>query len=600
MSDTCTLPLTFTLLGTPRVRRGEGEINIGSPQQQAVLAALVLRQGKSMTVEELVAAVWSNPPAGATSIVRTYMSRLRSALQPGGRPSRTSGLLRSAQSGYWMSREGTLCDVDLFDRDMHAAEERFSEGRFGVARDLLRRALEHWSGPPLAGLPGPLADSERSRLVELHLLCQERAVQAGMELGQHQKVVPELLRLTSEHPLREGLRQLLMLALYRCGRQAEALAVYHDARRVLMERLGIEPSPPLRALHGRILAADPGLLQGATALPLRASQVPAQLPAGLPDFTGRETEANTLWTALSAPGQLATPVAVITGMGGVGKSSLAVHVAHRLKGRYPDGQLYADLTAPDGSRVPPDLVLRHILAALGDPVSSCPEDCDRQAARFRSRVSGRRMLVLLDNAWDIGQVRALLPGSLQCTVIVTSRTPLGSLPTTVRVSLKPMDPSSAARLFSRIAGSAPSSLTSKDLETVAALCGGLPLALRIAAARHATRLHRSLGDTIEGLRHERTRLEELTLDDLSVRRSFDVGYRRLTAQQARAFRELALLDRQEITDSDAALVLGWEPEEVLHALESLVDANMMESPKPGHYAFHTLLRVFARYGVHGV
>ncbi|WP_454366088.1 AfsR/SARP family transcriptional regulator [Streptomyces ambofaciens] len=244
MSDVHIAPLTFALLGTPRARRGDEEVYLGPPQQQAVLAALLLRRGQTMTVEELVAAVWSDPPAGAVSGVRTYISRLRSALEPGRHRSRTTGLLRSVQSGYCVSRAGSVCDVELFDRDLQAAERYFADGLFPDARELLGRALGHWSGPPLAGLPGPLAHSERGRLTELHLLCQERALETDLKLGGYQQAVPELIRLISEHPLRERLRQLLMLALYHCDRQAEALAVYHDARRVLVEELGIEPTPP--------------------------------------------------------------------------------------------------------------------------------------------------------------------------------------------------------------------------------------------------------------------------------------------------------------------------------------------------------------------
>ncbi|RDD84354.1 BTAD domain-containing putative transcriptional regulator [Streptomyces parvulus] len=595
MSDVHTAPLTFALLGTPRARRGDEEVNLGPPQQQAVLAALLLRRGQTMSVEELVAAVWSDPPAGAVSVVRTYISRLRSALEPGRHRSRTTGLLRSAQSGYCVSRAGSVCDVELFDRDLQAAERYFAEGLFPDARELLGRALGHWSGPPLAGLPGPLAHSERRRLTELHLLCQERALETDLKLGRYQQVVPELIRLTSEHPLRERLRQLLMLALYHCDRQAEALAVYHDARSVLVEELGIEPTPPLQALHGRILAGDPGLLPPVDVPASAGLKIPAQLPAHLADFTGRVREADTLCSALITPAGFAPPTAVITGMGGVGKTALAVHVAHRLRERYADGQLYADLTAPDGSRVPPDLVLRHFLTALGEPMAGLPEGLDRRAAMFRSRVSGRRMLILLDNACDVAQVCALLPGSAHCTVIVTSRATLGSLPTSVRVAVEPMAPDSAALMFTRVAGGGSAPPRAEQVRTVVELCGRLPLAIRIVAARHAARPGWDLADTVEeGLRDERTRLAELRLDDLSVERSFDLGYRRLTARQARAFRELAGVDGPYFTVTEAARALDWEPADTVRVLESLVDVSMLESPRLGQYAFHDLMRVFAR------
>ncbi|MFJ8794216.1 BTAD domain-containing putative transcriptional regulator [Streptomyces sp. NPDC102462] len=597
MGDRRSFPLAFALLGTLSARRGEEEISLGPPQQRAVLAALLLRRGQSVSVEELVAAVWKDPPAGAISVVRTYISRLRAALEPGRYRSRTAGLLRSTPSGYFLSKDGNSCDLELFERDMQTAERRFSKARYTEARELLKRALEHWSGPPLGGLPGPLAHSERSRLTELRLLCQERALEADMRLGQHQRVVPELIRLTSEHPLRERLRQLLMVALYQGDRQAEALAVYHDARRALVEQLGIEPTPPLQALYGRILAADPELLPSVWARPAAVAAVPAQLPGDLPDFTGRTSESDKLLAGLTAPAGLATPVAAITGMGGVGKSSLAVHVAHRLKEYYPDGQLYADLATPDGDPVPPDLVLKYFLGALGAPAGAIPEDSDRRAASFRSRVSGRRILILLDNASDVGQVRALLPGSSHCTVIVTSRARLGSLPTTVRVPLAPMDIDSAALLFTRIVGCRRTPMEPGHVRTVTHLCGLLPLAVRIVASRHAARPDWTLGDTIEELRDERTRLQELRLDDLTVQGCFDLSYRRLTTLQAWAFRELAAAEQQSITGTDAAAVLGLEPADTLRVLDSLVDVGMLESPSYGHYRYQDVMRVFARHGV---
>ncbi|NGO68561.1 AfsR/SARP family transcriptional regulator, partial [Streptomyces boncukensis] len=363
----------FALLGRVRAWRGGTELDLGSPQQRAVLAALLLRRGRPVTVAELVDAVWGDgPPAAAVSVLRTYVSRLRKVLSPGARAAATSQVVVSVADGYLARVPEGAVDRYVFERRVDEARRLRTAGEVPAAARLLHAALDAWEGTPLAGLPGPLAEGERSRLAEERLSVQESALEVDLELGRHSEVIPALLALTGEHPLREKLCRLLMLALYRSGRQAEALAAYRGTRRTLVAELGVEPGAALRELHGRILAADSSLdppapeRERSPREPGAAGPVarPAQLPADLPSFVGRADELRQVLD-LAPEAAAPPPVTVIGGMAGVGKTSLAVHLGHRLAHRYPDGQLHLDLRGfgPDSAPVPPAEALRTLLDA---------------------------------------------------------------------------------------------------------------------------------------------------------------------------------------------------------------------------------------------
>ncbi|MFJ8794214.1 BTAD domain-containing putative transcriptional regulator [Streptomyces sp. NPDC102462] len=601
MSALETPPLRFALLGPLRAWRGDEAVSLGSPQQQAVLAALLLRRSRPATAEELIRAVWACPPAGAASVLRTYISKLRTALSaPHERPGRT-GVLRSVSRGYALDLPAAASDIGLLEQELAQARAQRDDGHLDEARRLLLRALGRWNGSPLSGVPGPLAEAERARLVELRLTVQECVLRMDMELGCYQQAIPELLRLTAAHPLREGLRRLLMIALYRCGRRAEALAVYDDTRRVLLSELAVGPGASLRRLRDRILAADPGLeplAEPGAPLPTgsgaKASEPLAQLPTDLPDFTGRVAETDALVAALSAGPDAVTRVAVVTGMGGVGKTSLAVHAAHKVAPAFPDGQLHVDLKGMDGLPATPHAVLARLLKTLGEPANVIPRDLAERAALFRTLMARRRMLLVLDDARDAEHVRHLLPGSPHCAVLVTSRARLGSLPTTVRIPLEVPPLETAVEMFTRISGTQTLETDIPALHRLGELTGRLPLAVRVLASRHAARPGWSLPQTVDALEDDLRRLSVLEVEDLSVQASFERGYNLLDEGQARAFLLPAQAGSQRFTLEEAAALLGEEPGVTRRSLETLVDAGLLEPLARDRYRYHVLLYLFAR------
>ncbi|MFI1735631.1 BTAD domain-containing putative transcriptional regulator [Streptomyces acidicola] len=594
-------PLRFSLLGPLRAWRGGEAVPLGSPQQQAVLAALLLRWSRPATAEELIRAVWACPPGGAASVLRTYISKLRTALAAPHERVRRTGVLRSVSSGYALELPDTASDIGLLEQELAQARAQRDDGHLDEARRLLLRALGRWNGSPLSGVPGPLAEAERERLAELRLTVQESGLRLDLELGGHQHAIPELLRLTAAHPLREGLRHLLMIALYRCGRRAEALAVYDDTRRVLQSELAVGPGASLEQLRNRILAADPGLETLAepggptpTGPPAKRNEPLAQLPTDLPDFTGRVAETDALVAALSAGPGVATRVAVVTGMGGVGKTSLAVHAAHKLAPAFPDGQLHVDLEGLDKLPTTPHAVLARFLRTLGEPVNAIPRDPAERAALFRTLISGRRMLLVLDNARDAEHVRHLLPGSPHCAVLVTSRARLGSLPTTIRIPLEVPPLETAVESFTRITGTQTLEADIPALHRLGELIGQLPLAVRILASRHAARPGWAVTQTVGVLEDDQRRLGALEVEDLSVRASFELGYNRLDDGQARAFLLPAQAGLRSFTIEEAAVLLDEEPGTTRRSLEALVDVGLLESLARDRYRYHVLLYLFAR------
>lgn len=596
MGTTGVTGLRFTVLGPLQAWRGEQPITLGSPQQRAVLALLLLKQGRPASVDELVDAVWDQePPPGAVSVLRTYVSRLRAVLEPGRPKNRPPAVLASVAGGYALHAPEGALDLTLFESRVHEARRLRAQGDHQRARDLLRCALDAWNGTPLAGVPGAFAEAERTRLTELRLGATEIRIELDVELGGHSDAVPELIALAAAHPLRERLRLLLMLSLYRSDRQAEALAVYHDTRRVLIAELGIEPGPAVRDLHRRLLTADPALAAPPKADESRGAAVrPAQLPGDLSDFTGRETETARVTAALSGAAGTAVPVAVLTGMGGAGKTVLAVHAAHTVSGRFPDGQLYVDLRGADGSPADPSAVLAGFLRALGEKDQGMPDSLEERAALYRSALAGRRVLVVLDNARDADQVRPLLPGSGGCAAVVTSRSALAALSGVTRVVVDVLRPQVAAALFTRILGDPRAEHERLAILRVADLCGGHPLAVRIVASRLAVRPDWTVTDTVDQLKDERRRIGELRIQGLGVEACFRLGYGELGTEQARAFRLLSLPAPSPLTLVEAAAVLGRPQEAAESLLESLVDVGMLESTGRRCYRFHDLLRLFAR------
>ncbi|MFD8718518.1 BTAD domain-containing putative transcriptional regulator [Streptomyces sp. NPDC059629] len=597
--------IRFTVLGAVQVLRDGAALPARSPQQQALLAALLLRSGRAAAAHELIAAIWGEEsPDSALSSLRTYAWRLRQTMEEDRAAPRH---LVSTGDGYQLLVPPSSVDAVRAEGLAVEAARARDAGREEECGRLLTEALGLWQGEPLAGVPGPFAEQQRSRLTALRLALTEERFEHHLREGRHALVIPDLIAFTHEHPMQERPYGFLMRALYATGRQADALAVFGRARHVLAEELGVDPGPELSALHSRVLAGDPLLMGPArerdadaarpvarkakesTDAPLR----PAQLPADAADFTGRASEVEILCRALTDPARVSLPVVSVAGMGGIGKSTLAVRGAHQAKQDFPDGQLYADLGGNSSEPADPGAVLDSFLFALGVPGRSLPASAEDRARLFRTTLDSRRVLLVLDNAHDSAQVRPLLPGSADCGVIITSRSRLAGLPTTFQADLDVFDTDEALALLRSIAGAQRVADEPEAAAELVGLCGHLPLAVRIVASRLAARPRWRVETMTSRLADERLRMGELRAGDLAVAAAFELGYRQLTDDQARAFRLLAPVARPSIGLEAAAAVLGLDEYDAEDLLESLVDAAMLEAPLPGRYRYHDLVRSFA-------
>jgi DNA-binding SARP family transcriptional activator len=580
--------LRFAVLGPVRAWRDGEPLNTGSPQQRALLAALLLRGGHTATAQELVDALWGDePPQRALAALRTYASRLRKVLGP-------DALI--SESGGYAIRTGPDAELDLDAATQLAAdaEKTAGNGDLHRARTLFNESLALWDGEPLAQVPGPYAETQRTRLEEWRLTILGHRLALDLHVGCHAEAVSELTALTAAHPLREHLRELLMLALYRSGRQVEALAVYADTRRLLADELGVDPHPELSGLQQRILQADEDLTNP-IANPHPPTFVrPHQLPATVPDFTGREAFVSELGDQLATAEGRIMAVSAVAGIGGVGKTTLAIHVAHAARDHFPDGQLYMDLRGASAAPAEPEAVLGTFLRALGTADSAIPDGIEERAALYRSQLAGRRILTLLDNARDAAQIRPLLPGTEGCAALITSRARMVDLAGAHLIDLDVMSPEEAMTLFTKIVGTERVQSEREAAMDVVAACGFLPLAIRIAAARLATRRTWTVSVLAAKLADERRRLDELRVGDQAVKATFELGYGQLDPEQARAFRLLGLADGPDISVHAAAALLDRDPETTEDLLESLVDTSLLESAAPGRYRYHDLIRLYAR------
>lgn len=585
----------FTVLGPLRVHDGSAEVPVGTPQLQAVLTVLLLRARTPVSTRELITAVWGDEaPPGALGSLRTHAFTLRRLLEPGRAPRATARTLLTTGDGYTLSVAPEDIDLTVFELRTAEAGRARAAGRPERARSLLVSALDLWRGKPLAGVPGPYAEAQRTRLEELHLSAVEARWEAEIALGGHDNALGPLRALAAEHPWRERIHELLMTALHHAGRQADALDVHAHVRRTLAEELGIRPGPGLDRLQQRILTAAPGR-QESDATGLRAparSGGPAQLPQDTTDFTGRNDEADRLCTALES-GRIVA-LSAISGMGGIGKTALAVHVAHRMRHRFPDGQLYADLRGTDPRPAEPMEVLGRFLRVLGVRAGHLPVLPGERAALYRSLLATRQVLVLLDNARDLTQVRDLLPGAPGSAVLLTSRSRLAGLTGATLVDLRPMAQAEALELLTRIVGAQRVSAEPEAAAEVLDACGHLPLALRIVASRLVARPDHTLAGTAALLADERRRLGAFRAEDAAVETTFRLGMELLDAEHLRAFRLLALPEVPELSVPAAAALLAWPEREAEELCESLVDLSLLESVAPGRYRYHDLLRLFAR------
>ncbi|MEV4099781.1 BTAD domain-containing putative transcriptional regulator [Nonomuraea sp. NPDC049649] len=574
-----------------------------------MLATLLLNVGRVVSTDRLSVAIWGeNPPATARNQVAICVSGLRRDFVAAGV---AHDPIVTASSGYLL-RLGAddRFDVKQVEEALCQARTARAAGYLEKASEQLSAALAVWQGDPLTGVEGELVRAESERLGEWRLAIMEEFFEVELELARDLQIVGELVALVAAYPLRERLRGLLMLAQSRAGRRAEALATYQEGYRLSIERLGLEPGPELAGLHEAILRGETGRRQGSRlvlepAAPEAAPAVPAQLPPDVTGFVARDAELGRLDALLDRKSQTGQPfIAVITGMGGVGKSGLAVHWSHRVAARFPDGQLFVDLNgyAETGPPASPSDILDTLLRALNVTRQPPPPTLEERAALFRTVLAGRRLLLVLDNARDSAQVRPLLPGAGGCAVVVTSRDQLAGLITlegATPLRLDVLPPDQGVGVLACIAGEQRVHADPEGARQLSELCGGLVLALRVAAARLVMRPSWTSADLVARLTDESRRLDELSRGEVDLRTKFILSYRDLSPQAAIMFRRLALLDMTEFGPWLGAALLEIDPEHAQDLIEQLVDAQLLEPGQSraggqARYRFHDLLRLYAR------
>jgi DNA-binding SARP family transcriptional activator len=580
-------------LGPIEAWRDGHAIRLNGLKGRSVLAALLLRANRVVLTERLLAVLWGErPPVTAVAQVHKYVSQLRAELGQ-------ECIVRFG-NGYKLEIRPDGLDLLRFDQSVRSARAALAAGRLLEAAEEFRTALALWRGEPVADGTEELIRTEAPALEERKIAALLEKIEIELALGWHGELVGELHALLAEYPLREQLRGHLMLALYRCGRVAEALTTYHDGRALLADELGLDPGPELQQLHVAILAGDPGLaVKGGGAEPLRSQSAPAQLPPSIADFTGRADEIELICKTLTTGHEDAPAIMAISGKGGVGKTTLAVHAARRVSDAFPDGHLYVRLRGLDARPVDPLVALQRFLRALGVEDLAVPDNLDECSQLFRSRSATHRLLILLDDAANEAQVRPLLPGSPTCAVLVTSRPRLNGLEGAGYLALDVFDSEESVELLERIAGAHRFGNDHATTLEIARLCGHLPLAVRIAAARFAQHARGDLAWFARRLADERRRLDVLVAGDLGVRASLGVGYQGLGVRERQAFALLSLLDAPDFAAWAVAPLLGVTVDEAEDIVEELVNAQLLDIVSCGvngqiRYRYHDLVRLYAR------
>ncbi|MEV8067863.1 BTAD domain-containing putative transcriptional regulator [Streptomyces sp. NPDC085995] len=574
-------------------------IRLGGAIQERVLVMLLLEANSVVSVSRLVDAAWhDDPPATAAHQIRKSVAALRRCLPGGDRLIVTEG------TGYRAVVRPSQTDLGLFLQGLRRARAALADGRAEQAAEELTAALALWRGPVMGGDGGRAIAAASAVLEERRLTATEQLLEIRLRLGRAGELVGDLRELVAAHPLRETLRGLLMLALHQSGRQAEALEEYAHARALLAEELGVDPGPRLTELYENIVRGGAAELAASgpvpAAVPAVRGPAPAwgtlcTLPNDLTDFTGRDAELAWLLERGAAVGRTAAAVLAVEGMGGSGKTALAVRAAHALADRYPDGQLYVDLRGFSCEEQPssPGTVLDCLLRILGVPGERIPDGLDERVALWRMLLAGREVLLVLDNAADAAQVRPLLPASQGCLALVTSRV-LIHLDGAEWTAVGEMSLEDSVALLAETVGKGRTTAEPEATAALAELCGRLPLALRIAGARLRRRPLWAVRDLVERLRDEDARLDELTAGDRSVAVVLSLSFRALAPGTRLAFQTLGLHPARDFDVHSAAALLGTGPRQAETVLEQLVDAHLLQPHDCGFYAFHDLVRSFAR------
>jgi DNA-binding SARP family transcriptional activator len=649
--------MQFRILGPLEILDGDNWRGIGAAKWRSLWALMLLDAGQIVSLDRIIWELWGDtPPKTSSNLVHGYVAQLRKLLK-GDR----SQLLITRKPGYQLVVDPDNIDAGIFDALADLGSSALRAGDMWQASAHLTEALALWKGRALADVAEtPRMQAEASRLEEQRLAVLEARIDADLACGNHAALVPELYALTDEFPMRETLWGQLMIALYRCGRHAEALVLYQQVKRRLADELGIDPSADLQRLELAILRNEVDLVPPASpAQTERPNQIPvvrlptgpstfttadaelalahqnellsaelsndlenpelgtprkpeqpapatdqpryhnprpAQLPTDLSTFTGRATELDQLLALRPADGQHTSTAVVVGGLAGIGKSALAVHAAHRLAEYYPDGQLFVDLHGHTEGMNPvsPAQALKQMLHALDVPDKQIPREIEARTALYRTHLANRRMLILLDNAHDESQIRPLLPASPDCLVLITSRRRLTGLDDVHPLSLNVLSREEAADLFTRVAGSDRlAGQPVERLEEVVELCGRLPLAVRLAAARLRARPSWTVTDLVERITDRTHRLAELAAGDRSVAAAFHLSYQKLRPDLQRFFRLLGPHPGPDIESHAAAALADISVVTADRLLEELMDAHLLGQHAPGRYQLNDLLRAHA-------
>ncbi|WP_434449755.1 BTAD domain-containing putative transcriptional regulator [Lentzea sp. E54] len=540
---------SFGLLGPLDVVLDGRRVHIPPGKRRVVLAALLLRPGQVVGIDELL-----DLTGGSRNALQTTVGRLREVLP---------GLVVTRPGGYLLDVRPDEVDVHRFDRlEPH-------------------EALRLWRGRPFADIGSDALERDHApALTEKYLTTLEARIEHDLRKGLHERLVPELRSLTLQHPTRERMWAQLIVALHRCDRQTEALQAYDDIRGRLADELGLDPGRDLQQAHQQVLTAD------------NRPRTRNDLPGDIADFAGRAADLGEIIAAVPSG---CVAITAIDGMAGIGKTTLAVRAAHRLAARFPDAQLFVDLhsyTAGVEPRTPADALLA-LLTALGVPAQDIPDGLDARAARWRAEMAHRKALVVLDNAGSAAQVRPLLPGT--GLVLVTSRRRLVDLDAAHTISLDVLSEEDSLKLLASIAGRAKVDQDPGSAREIVRLCGYLPLAVRIVGARWRTRPAWSAQDLVRRLTEHR--LTELTAGERSVADAFALSYQQLTPEQQRLFRRLGLHTGEDWDAHLAAAVIGSTRAEAERLLDELLDAHLVQQQENGRYRFHDLLADHAKAAV---
>ncbi|GLZ79157.1 SARP family transcriptional regulator [Actinorhabdospora filicis] len=587
--------MEFRILGSVEAVEDD-RIELRGRRTRTALAAFLLDAERVVPISQLVDALWDeSPPPTSTRQVQHCISVLRQAFK--GR--RGQPRILTEGTGYRLSLDGATLDSREF-LALAGQARSVAEAEPARAVELMRRALELWRGRALADVSSPSLAHRATYLDEQRLVVWEECLELELQLGRHESVVSELIALSAAHPLRERPAELAMTALGRCGRRAEALSFYQGFRAHLVDEMGIDPGSRMQALHQSLLRGDDPSSARPAAAPVRQTPAssrltppPAELPADISTFTGRAAELATLDRLLVGPH---APVVNINGIAGSGKTTLAVHWAHGIASRFPDGLLHVNLRGHDpGPALDATAALSQLLRSLGVPPAVLPTHPDELAGRFRTVTASRRLLILLDDASDDAQILPLLPGSPGCAVIITSRGDLPALSARTdgtQVTLGPFDSTESVNLL-RLLLPDERGRDEDRLRRLSELCGGLPVALRLTGERLRRRSKVSLETAIQELTGP-DRLDHMRLPgDPGVRATFDASYRAQPMWLRGLWRSLAIAPLDTFTVEAAAALADLDEPDARSGLEQLAATHLLEALENGRYGFHELLRIYA-------